>query len=207
MKVSILKGKTSKLQRVFIPDSTSTDGDGLTGLVFNSAGLVCHYIREGQAAVQDVALVTMVVGTWASGGFIEVDPVKMPGIYEVGLPDAALASATGVDSVLFCLRGAANMPAVYMEIELEGVNRMAGINPLIGTVDAAPAPTTTTFTTVETLPAGIVGMYAQFATGPATGVPQRISAYNTGTRLLTVASAFPAAPAAGNIGLILGRSS
>ena len=42
-------GRTSKILGLFILDSSRTDGGGLTGLVFNSSGLIAYYWREGDA--------------------------------------------------------------------------------------------------------------------------------------------------------------
>ena len=49
MKLNILKGTTSKIVEVFIQDSSSSVGAGLTGLVFNSAGLTAYYALNGAA--------------------------------------------------------------------------------------------------------------------------------------------------------------
>ncbi len=42
-KLELTKGSTSVELEVFIQDSSSTTGAGLTGLVYNSAGLGCQY--------------------------------------------------------------------------------------------------------------------------------------------------------------------
>src|SRR3954468_8156319 len=117
-KLTIKRGTTSKLLRVFIADSSSTVGAGLTGLLFNTALLTAYYIREGDASPTAITLATMTVGTWASGGFKEVSSANMPGVYQLGLPDAALAS--GAASVVVMLKGAASMAPVTLEIDLEG---------------------------------------------------------------------------------------
>jgi hypothetical protein len=116
MNLFIKGGTTSKLTRVFIKDSTSTSGAGLTGLVYNSAGLAAYYIREGSSSPTSITLVNATIGTWASGGFKEVSSSNMPGVYEVGLPNAVLD--TGVGSVYVMLRGATNMIPLVMEIQI-----------------------------------------------------------------------------------------
>lgn len=115
-KLAIKRASTSKLARIFIQDSSQTDGRGLTGLVFNTASLVAYYIKEGQATATAITLATMTVGTWASGGFKEVDATNMPGVYEIGIPDAALSTG---NSTLIMLKGAANMVPTLLEIELD----------------------------------------------------------------------------------------
>lgn len=117
-KFSLAKATTSKLLRVFIPDSTVTTGAGKTGLAFNTASLAAYYIREGSATATAITLATMTVGTWASGGFKEIDATNMPGLYELGVPDAALAS--GANSVVIQLKGATGMAPVLIEVDLAG---------------------------------------------------------------------------------------
>lgn len=118
-KLSFRAGTTSKIVRVFIQDSSQTDGRGLTGLVFNSGSLTAYYIKEGDASPTVITLVTATVGTWTSSGFVQIDATNMPGWYELHLPNAAIASgkSTGV-----MLKGAANMVQTVLEIELEAVD-------------------------------------------------------------------------------------
>lgn len=117
MKLTIQKATTSKLIQFFVLDSSQTDGRGLTGLVYNTGSLTAYYYREGVAApATSISLVTMTVGTWASGGFKEIDSTNMPGWYQLGVPDAALADSA--ESVIIMLKGAANMAPVEIEIQL-----------------------------------------------------------------------------------------
>ncbi len=122
MKLLIKAGTTSKRIGIFVQDSSQTDGRGLSGLVFNSAGLTWYYWREDQGNVggSSVTLATATRGTFASGGFIEKDATNMPGFYEIGIPNAALA--TGADWVVMVLRGATNMAPVTIEIQLNVVS-------------------------------------------------------------------------------------
>ena len=117
MKLIIKKGTTSKIIHIFIQDSSKSDGSGLTGLLYNSAGLTAYYVRPGDATATAITLVDIVtLGTYVSGGFKEYDSTNMPGIYEFHLPDAVLAS--GADQVVVMLKGAANMAPVPIEIQL-----------------------------------------------------------------------------------------
>lgn len=118
MKLEIKKGTTSKRIAIFIQNSSVTTGAGLTGLVFNSAGLTWYYWREneGNVAATAVTLATATRGTYASGGFIEKDATNLPGFYEIGIPDAALA--TGADWVVMQIKGATNMAPLTLEIQL-----------------------------------------------------------------------------------------
>lgn len=117
MKLIIKKGTTSKTQKIFITDSSKTDGSGLTGLVHNTTSLTAYYIREDEASATAITLVTATVGTYIEGGFIEVDTTNLPGIYEFHLPDACLVA--GADSVLIFLKGAADMAPLPLELQLD----------------------------------------------------------------------------------------
>jgi hypothetical protein len=116
MKFIIKKDKTSKFIDIFISNSTSTAGAGLSGLVYNSAGLKCYYIREGDASPTEISLVNATVGIWISGGFKEIQATNMKGRYQLGLPNAVLA--TGADFVSIELYGVSNMAQLPIEIQL-----------------------------------------------------------------------------------------
>lgn len=117
MKLTVKKGSTSRLIQIFLLDTSQEDGSGLTGLVYNSAGLGAYYIREGSASATQISLVTATVGTWTSGGFKEVDATNMPGVYEIGVPNACLA--TGAEQVIIFLKGAVQMVQMPLEIQLD----------------------------------------------------------------------------------------
>lgn len=123
MKLSLLAGTTSKTIKIFIQDSSVTTGAGLTGLVFNTASLTAYYIREGAASATAITLATASVGTWTSSGFKVVDAINMPGVYEVGIPNAAIAA--GAKSVIIYLQGAINMAPCVVEIELTAVDNQS----------------------------------------------------------------------------------
>jgi hypothetical protein len=115
-KLSIVKASTDVTVYVFIQDSSATTGAGLTGLVYNSSGLVASYVRP-LAARAALSLATQTVtGAHSDGGFVEVDATNMPGWYRLDLSDAVCA--TGVDFVGVALKGATNMAPVNLEIQL-----------------------------------------------------------------------------------------
>lgn len=138
MKLKMKRGTTSKLLRLFLEDTTATDGSGLTGLTNTSPGLAAYYIREGDSTPTQITLAAGTVGTWASGGFKEVDATNLPGLYELGLPNAALASGA---SVTVMARGAANMAMNLTEIELDGVDYQSGLM-LLDLTQAIPTANT-----------------------------------------------------------------
>jgi len=116
MKLAFKAGTTSKDINIFIQDSSVATGAGLTGLAYNSGSLTAYYHRQGASSATAITLATKTVGTWATGGFVAVDGTNMPGLYELGIPDAALAS--GATWVIIMLKGATNMAPVVLEIEL-----------------------------------------------------------------------------------------
>ena len=92
MKQIIPAGITSKMLTVFVQNSTSTVGGGLTGLVYNSAGLEWYWFAEDSTTSTAISLATMTLGTWATGGFVQVDATNLPGFYEIGIPNTLLAA-------------------------------------------------------------------------------------------------------------------
>ena len=110
----LILGGTSQIVTVSIRNSTT--GQGLTGLVFNTAGLTAYYTREATGTPVAITLATMTAGTWASGGFVEVDATNQKGIYQLGVPDA-LAAASELYADI-SLTGAANMFDTNVKIEL-----------------------------------------------------------------------------------------
>lgn len=132
-KISAVQGTVSKTVRVFIQNNSVTTGAGLTGLAFNTGGLTAYYYREGTVGSIPIALQTATLGTWISGGFVVVDGTNMPGTYELGIPNAALA--VGSESVVIFLQGAANMAPLPLEIELTATNNQ---DPVRGGMTALP---------------------------------------------------------------------
>jgi hypothetical protein len=120
MKLTVLKGATSQTVYLFIRDSSSTTGDGLTGLAYNSGGLVASYVRPLGSRTAITLATQTVTGAWSSGGFVEVDATSMPGVYRLDVPDAVFAS--GVNSAIVMLKGATNMEPSVIEFALEAVN-------------------------------------------------------------------------------------
>lgn len=118
----ITAGATSRRIGVWLADSSSTTGAGLTGLAYNSAGLTCYYWREdeGNANATAVTLATATRGTFTSSGFIEKDATNLPGAYEFGLPNAAIA--TGAKWVKVMFKGATNLAPRVITIKLASLD-------------------------------------------------------------------------------------
>lgn len=117
-KISRQVGTTSQIVDIFVQNNSVSTGAGLTGLAFNTASLTAYYKRNTASSSTLITLqaATLGVFTAGGGGFIVVDGTNMPGLYELGIPNAALAS--GADSVVVYLTGAANMAPCVLEIEL-----------------------------------------------------------------------------------------
>jgi hypothetical protein len=107
-KLTVKTGSTSRLEHVFILDSTSTTGAGKTGLT--NASVTMHFFRPADTTVTSVTLSAGTLGTWTTGGFKEVNATDMPGVYEIGMPNAVFA-ATFNHSVVM-IKGTGIAPVV-----------------------------------------------------------------------------------------------
>jgi len=77
---------------IYVRLRDSTTGLAKTGLVFNSAGVVCSYVLPAAARAAIVLVTQTVTGAHSDGGFVEVDATNCKGLYRLDLPDAAVAS-------------------------------------------------------------------------------------------------------------------
>lgn len=142
-KLSIVAGATSQSVNVFVQDSSSTVGAGLSGLVFNTSGLIAYYTFTGaNAAATAITLATLaaVGSAYSSGGFKEIDSTNMKGLYRLDIPNAALATSKG-RAVTIMLGGATNMAPLALEIELTGWDNQDGVH---GGLTALPNTAVTT---------------------------------------------------------------
>jgi len=129
VKESIFPGTTSLLVEFFV--RKVSDGLPFTGLLYNSAGLTAYYYRPDTGAVA-ITLATMTLGTWATGGLILVDDTNMPGIVQLGLPDATIAA--GARKCVIILKGVTDMEQVNIELSLNAEVNVRQMNdvPVIG---------------------------------------------------------------------------
>ena len=119
MKRKFKGGLTSVSLPVFIADTSSTTGGGLSGVTSASSGLVLEYRRAGQSTWTSVTpQAGKTLGSYLSGGIVADG--SLSGAYEVDFPDAAFASNARM--VLCRIRGVTNMLAVLIEIELDAVD-------------------------------------------------------------------------------------
>lgn len=111
---TIKAGSASKLLLVFARDA---GGAPSTGLRYNTPGAVVAYVREGDSRARAVPLAPAEVGVFKPGGFVEVDPGLVPGVYQFGAPDEMLAENAARALLLLRFPGATIEP---VEIHLVG---------------------------------------------------------------------------------------
>jgi hypothetical protein len=128
-KLDFVAGATSQSDLIFIQDSSSTTGAGLSGLVFNTSGLTAYYTFAGaNATAVAITLATLaaVNSAWSSGGFKEIDATNMKGWYRFDIPNAALAASKG-QVVGIHFQGATNMAPLAVAYQLTGWNNQDGV--------------------------------------------------------------------------------
>lgn len=106
MEDQIIGGATSQLRTIYVRDSTT--GQGKTGLAFGS--MTIQYGRDGAAALVAVTPVTMTLGTWVSGGWVELGN----GYYQFGIPNAAVAAGVAGVDINFRATGAIDVNKRYL---------------------------------------------------------------------------------------------
>lgn len=154
MKEQIIFGATGNRHRIKILDKSQTDGRGLTGLSFNSAGLIISTIADNEATpkvytvtagnVEDIAaLGTYAAPTSGKCRFKQVDATNHPGVYELQFEDARLAVA-GSQRLLVSISGATNAAETDLEIELLAP-RPADVKQWLGVTPNALATTADMF--------------------------------------------------------------
>jgi hypothetical protein len=124
-KRTIVQGSTNQTVDIFIPDSSSSTGAGLTGLVYNSAGLTCYFREGATGTATALTLATQTVGgAHSDGGFVEIDATNMPGLYRLDLSDTMVSGTN--PWVTVHLKGATNMAPVTLELELTNFDPFDG---------------------------------------------------------------------------------
>lgn len=114
-KIGIAPGTTSKI--IVVKAVLLSTGADLTGVVFGD--IVAYYCIEGSTPVA-ITLASATPGTWTSGGFIQRSATHMPGEYELGLPNAAIASGKSVTVCITANGGtSAGMKTIDAEIQMD----------------------------------------------------------------------------------------
>ncbi len=124
---------TSNMVRVFIADSSSSTGAGLTGAAYNSSGLVIdlipdnassgyHYKSAATATIEDVTTVGTYQAPSASNcRFKEVDATNFPGLYEIHFLNGVFDDS-GCKALIGRVAGVTNMAPTFFEIQLVAVD-------------------------------------------------------------------------------------
>jgi hypothetical protein len=127
---TILKGTSSKIIEVILRDSTT--GAGKTAVAYSD--VTASYVREGSTRTA----ITLASGTagdaYSSGKWCEVDATNCPGLYQLHLPDAALA--TGVNAVTTTLNASGVIDKV-VRISLLDVDLRDATDAGLSNLDAA----------------------------------------------------------------------
>lgn len=127
-------GSTDKFILVNMYD---TAGVAKTGLVYSA--VTATYTRNTGTADVDITEATMTMGTHVDGGWIEVDATNSPGLYQFGLPDAAIAD--GAESVILSFKATSTFQR-FIHISLIDVDLRSGPNVLANTVQIEGADAT-----------------------------------------------------------------
>lgn len=206
----------SQCVNIFIADVTAATGNnGLAGLTEATAG-TCSYRRGDVAAPVNMTLVAGTVGTFTANSFVAVDNTDQKGVYQICLPNAAVA--TGVKEVVVTCLGATNALTATLRVLLDPSVNVASIDSLaIQEGDFAPtnlfgAGSTTTVLQLDAAETSndITGQSLCATSGIASKTCRVITAYDTGTKEATVSPAFTNAPANGDgysIGTVVSGSS
>lgn len=88
-------------QMIEIALRSSSTGQLLTGKAFGD--MTIKYQREGAATAATVSVVTATKGSYTSGGFVETD---IAGLYQFGIPNAAIATGALAVTITFSCTGA-----------------------------------------------------------------------------------------------------
>jgi len=130
----VKKATTSYIIEVMLRDSTT--GQGKTSVAYGDVAY--GYWREGAATGANGTCVTMSKGTYADHGWVEVDATNLPGVYQFGVPDAAIATGVNAVTVVLKVSGAIDcrIRLVLVDIDVRDAVR-AGLTALPNAVPAA----------------------------------------------------------------------
>lgn len=98
----------------------ANNNNPVTGLTYNTAGLIVRYTRPGTAPVAITLASQTVTGSYFSGGFVEVDATNTPGLYRFDVPNAAIT--TGADQCMLSFHGYSASSTAYFNLQLGGIS-------------------------------------------------------------------------------------
>lgn len=115
---ALYSGSTQIWLNVYLVSAST--GNGLTSLVATSPGFKCYYMNPGSAGAVQIPLVATTLSTWVEGGFVEVDPINAPGLYQLAIPNAVMTGGGGACTVVFS--GATDLREAIVELILTATN-------------------------------------------------------------------------------------
>lgn len=133
-KLELVRAASNNLiGRVFLRNSTSTAGAGLTGLTFSSSGLAISVMRELDATTTNYTVAGSTVqtittlGTYAAPSasnirFKEIDATNFPGWYELQFAQALSGAGDTSRFLSGMLFGATNLAPCPFELSLVALN-------------------------------------------------------------------------------------
>jgi hypothetical protein len=151
-KLNLGVSPASVILRVFLSDSSATTFAGKTGLTSASSGLIISTIKNGEATptaytqagstIETIAtLGTYAAPTASKCRFKEVDATNHPGLYEIQLADARLASTP---SLIVTISGVSNLRQEQIEVQcLDLAAAALGTTTFAEPAQGAPAATAT----------------------------------------------------------------
>ena len=117
----VTAGATDQTIDIFLQDSSSATGGGLTGLTNASSGLTCYFRKGATGTVTQLTLASQTVGgAHTDGGFVELDSTNAPGTYRLDLSDA-MVSAEGTLTIY--LHGATNLLQTPIRVHVASATR------------------------------------------------------------------------------------
>lgn len=173
-KLSVLAGATSQSINIFIQDSSSTTGAGLSGIAPAGGSLLSGFkasysfsgANAARVSMNTLAILATVGTAWASNSIVELDATEMKGVYRVDIPNASLATSKG-RSVTFYFYGGTNVAPLAVEVELTGWDNQSvtdgGLSKL----------TSLTYTVANKIDANVYTWNGTAVSAPATaGIPE-----------------------------------
>lgn len=117
-------GSNRVIRHIFIYDTTSDVGEGLTGLDYHTPGLACAMIFSGSGYFNITLQTIHTIGTYQTPSgvhyvrFKEVSAANLPGYYELQFHDDLFGPGYAGKHICFQFRGAANMAPVNVELQV-----------------------------------------------------------------------------------------
>jgi hypothetical protein len=104
--ITLASGSTSQSVEIYL---------GSTGITVTTSGLTARYNKNRTSDVAIPLVARTIAQPWIAGGFAEVNPVTMPGVYRLDIPNEAIA--TGYVNTTIVVRGASGTNGAVVTIQ------------------------------------------------------------------------------------------